>query len=208
VKFLKLVAVLLISNSLLSAQCTISITGGTDCVGPLTVLGPVGQASSITLSIVGTDPAPSAGKIILSAASGIVRESDNGGVYHNLIGPPGPIGAIGAPGPQGVPGATGASGAAGPAGTNGIAGATGPTGASGTPGSQGPQGPPGVPGANGAVGPIGATGAAGPQGIPGVVGLIGPAGPIGPPGPLPTSLTCVVNNITFSTTTTITLSCH
>jgi Collagen triple helix repeat (20 copies) len=131
VKYYLFVVMLCLLPGISAAQCA-SGSPGTNCSGPLTVQPPAGNTkqSAITLIDLGLAvPPPASGQYTLSIASGILQESDNGGSYHSLVGPPGP---------QGVAGAPGAAGPAGRTGATGLTGAQGPT------GSQGPQGPPGA----------------------------------------------------------------
>jgi hypothetical protein len=129
-----LVGMLSVASGIAGAQC---VTGspGTNCSGPLSVQPAAGNAkqSAITLVDLGLLlPAPAVGQYMLSIASGILEESDNGNSYHSLVGPPGLTGATGAPGQTG---ATGSQGAAGAQGRTGARGAPGPTGAQGPAGT-------------------------------------------------------------------------
>lgn len=122
-----------------SAQCT-GGNPGTNCSGPLNVQPQSGNASqsAITLIDLGLPvPTPATGQYTLSVASGVIVESDNGNIYHSLMGPQGPQGPQGA---AGAPGAAGAQGPQGPAGANGPSGPAGPQGAQGPAGPQGPAG--------------------------------------------------------------------
>ena len=157
------------------AQCATG-TPGTNCSGPLTVQPQSGntEQSAITLIDLGLPvPTPASGQYMLSIASGVIVESDNGNSYHSLVGP------IGPQGPQGITGAAGPAGPAGPQGATGAAGPAGPAGPQGATGAAGPAGPAGLQGATGAAGPVGP---AGPQGATGAVGPAGPAGAQGAQG--------------------------
>lgn len=123
----KLVVFVLINSFLsgiASAQC-IAGGSGTTCNGALSVQPPPGNTTQSAITLVDLAlpvPAPAAGQYTLSIANGILMESDNGGVYHSLIGPVGPQGVqgpSGAPGPQGPPGVQGVAGPQGPAGPPG-----------------------------------------------------------------------------------------
>src|SRR5271168_4672935 len=97
------IGILILLSGISWAQCT---TGnpGTNCSGPLNVQpqpGNTGQ-SAITLIDLGLPvPSPAVGEYMLSIASGMILESDNGNGYHSLVGPPGPQGPGG---PQGASG--------------------------------------------------------------------------------------------------------
>lgn len=141
------------------AQC-VSGSPGTNCSGPLNVQPPPGNVSQSAITLVDLGfpvPSPVAGQYMLSIASGILLESDNGGSYHSLVGPYGPQG------PQGIQGAAGPTGPPGAQGTQGATGAVGPTGLTG---SQGPQGLQGAIGLTGSQGPQGAQGPAGALAAP------------------------------------------
>ena len=124
------------------AQCAAG-TPGTNCSGPLTVQPQSGntEQSAVTLIDLGLPvPTPASGQYMLSIASGVIVESDNGNSYHSLVGP------IGPQGPQGITGAAGPAGPAGPQGATGAVGPAGPAGAQGAQGSPGPEGPQGPAG--------------------------------------------------------------
>jgi Collagen triple helix repeat (20 copies) len=140
------VATLILLSGISAAQC---VTGnpGTNCTGPLNVQPPTGNTkqSAITLIDLGLPaPGPLLGQYTVTISNGILQESDNGGSYHPLVGPPGPQGA------NGTTGATGAKGVAGTTGATGPAGPTGPQGVPGRNGSQGAQGPQGPGGTSAA----------------------------------------------------------
>jgi hypothetical protein len=86
-----------------AAQCT-SGNPGTNCMAPLTVSPAAGNTvqSAIVLVDIGLPvPTPAVKSYILSIVSGVIQESDNGGAYHSLVGPPGQNGATGPMGPPG-----------------------------------------------------------------------------------------------------------
>jgi hypothetical protein len=114
-----LIGVLSLLSGISEAQC---VTGnpGTNCTGPLNVQPQAGNTkqSAITLVDLGLPvPTPAVGQYMLSIASGVLQESDNGNSYHSLVGSPGTPGPAGPAGARGAPGPAGPEGPQGPPGT-------------------------------------------------------------------------------------------
>jgi hypothetical protein len=121
----------------------------------------------------------------------------------------GPQGFQGNQGSQGSKGLDGLNGNPGPTGSQGTQGSQGFQGSQGSQGSQGALGPNGNPGSTGTKGGIGDKGAQGPQGFQGSIGPQGSQGSVGIQGTTGQSLilaTDADNNLTFPTTTKVSLA--
>ncbi|TVR79203.1 MAG: collagen-like protein [Chitinophagaceae bacterium] len=172
--------------------------------------------------------------IILPAQGLMVYDTDDnafwyfdGTIWVQAIGPQGPQG------PQGADGVDGLSAyeiwlSLGNTGTESdfIASLEGPQGVAGSDGQDGEsayeiwlslgnvgtesdfisslQGPAGADGPTGPQGPAGDPGPQGPQGVAGPTGPQGPQGPQGDPGPPPSSISNLVDALSFSSNTTVT----
>jgi hypothetical protein len=138
-KRIAIAVLLLMSSVIAAAQCSTG-SPGTTCAGPLTIQPSASNTTQTAIILVdlGLPLVPPAGKqYILSIASGVLQESDNGGAYHSLVGPQGPPGSAGSAGSQGV---TGQAGPPGVQGNPGIQGIQGPQGQAGQPGQTGQPG--------------------------------------------------------------------
>lgn len=167
--------------------------GPTGSQGPQGPMGPPGMNWKDAFAMLTTyskgDGVSYNGSSYISLTDGNTgNQPDISPAFWGLLAQVGVQGAEGSQGPQGQTGATGPQGSAGPQGPQGATGATGPAGPAGATGATGAQGPQGPAGATGATG---ATGLQGPQGPAGATGATGSQGPAGP------------NNISTSTTTSI-----
>lgn len=140
---LALCFVLVLFSAIARGQCTVNLsTGGTQCVGPLSVVtGAPGQSPTtavVFLSATDASPCPKGAvgspSVCFSPQDQLTVDVGSGPVVLGQQGPPGANGATGPVGPKGP------QGDAGPTGLTGPVGPAGPTGATGPMGPQGPTG--------------------------------------------------------------------